>query len=97
MGDQHMRGRAHRRRRLYERDTDTGEVSDRQLPALWRSLPDKAIVPLSDNKTALKNSINSYTAAGSTAGHIGIAWAWYLLSPNFRNLLRRQQIASRRA
>lgn len=42
-----------------------------------------AIVPLSSDKASLKSSIDGYTAAGSTAGHIGLAWAWYLVSPNW--------------
>jgi Flp pilus assembly protein TadG len=42
-----------------------------------------SILPLSTNRTALKNSIDAYTAAGSTAGHIGLASAWYMVSPNF--------------
>ena len=41
------------------------------------------ITPLSSNKTALQNAINSLTPAGSTAGQIGVAWGWYLVSPNF--------------
>jgi Flp pilus assembly protein TadG len=40
-------------------------------------------VPLSSDKTLLKNRIDSLTAAGSTAGQIGLAWGWYLVSPNF--------------
>ncbi|MBI1326830.1 MAG: VWA domain-containing protein [Alphaproteobacteria bacterium] len=41
------------------------------------------IVPLTSNKTTLHNSINNLVAAGSTAGHIGTAWGWYMVSPNF--------------
>lgn len=41
------------------------------------------IVPLSNDKTALRQQIRQLDAGGSTAGHVGIAWAWYLLSPNF--------------
>jgi hypothetical protein len=44
------------------------------------------IAPLSDNKTQLKSSVDALAAGGSTGGHIGIAWAWYLLSPNFSYL-----------
>lgn len=40
-------------------------------------------VPLSSDKTALKASIDTYTATGSTAGQIGLAWGWYLVSPNW--------------
>jgi Flp pilus assembly protein TadG len=39
--------------------------------------------PLSSDKTALKASIDSMNATGTTAGHIGTAWTWYSLSPNW--------------
>ena len=41
------------------------------------------LVPLTNNKSALHASISAMTANGSTAGHLGTAWAWYALSPNF--------------
>ncbi len=41
------------------------------------------IRPLISNKTTLKADIDNLSAAGSTGGHIGMAWAWYMLSPNF--------------
>lgn len=41
------------------------------------------ITPLTDKKADLKNVIRSLAAGGSTAGHIGTAWAWYLLSQNW--------------
>lgn len=44
------------------------------------------ITPLSSDKTALKNSLSVLTASGSTGGQIGIAWGWYMLSPNFAYL-----------
>ncbi|MBS0270486.1 MAG: VWA domain-containing protein, partial [Proteobacteria bacterium] len=43
-------------------------------------------VPLSSDKTALLAKINGLATAGSTAGHIGTAWAWYMLSPNWGSL-----------
>ncbi len=45
-----------------------------------------AITPLSDDATDLKNKINNLSAAGGTAGHLGTAWAWYMLSPNWSSL-----------
>ncbi|MFZ5668310.1 MAG: pilus assembly protein TadG-related protein [Pseudomonadota bacterium] len=42
-----------------------------------------AIMPLSTDRAALKARIDGLAAAGSTAGHIGLAWGWYLVSPNF--------------
>jgi hypothetical protein len=41
------------------------------------------MIPLSSNRTLLKNRIDSLIAEGSTAGQIGLAWGWYLVSPNF--------------
>ena len=43
-------------------------------------------MPLTNDKTALLNKIKNLTAAGSTAGHLGTAWAWYTLSPNWNTL-----------
>mgnify|MGYP000648694280 CR=1 FL=1 len=51
--------------------------------ATYNACPTPTIMPLSSNKTALHNSINALQAAGSTAGHIGVAWGWYMISPNF--------------
>jgi len=48
--------------------------------------PINQIMPLTNNKDALKASIDSFTAGGSTAGHIGTAWAWYMLSPKWAYL-----------
>ncbi len=45
--------------------------------------PTAQIVPLSTDKTSLKATIAGLTATGSTAGHIGLAWGWYMVSPNF--------------
>jgi Flp pilus assembly protein TadG len=46
----------------------------------------QTIMPLSTNKTALHGLAGSLTAGGSTAGHLGLAWAWYMLAPNFGSL-----------
>lgn len=43
----------------------------------------KEIQPLTSNRTTLHNLVNGLTVAGSTAGQIGLAWAWYMISPNF--------------
>jgi hypothetical protein len=41
---------------------------------------------LSSSAGSLKSKIDQMSAGGSTAGQIGIAWAWYALSPNFASL-----------
>lgn len=48
--------------------------------------PGAAIVPLTTDKARLASTVDSLTASGSTAGHIGTAWAWYLLSPKWANV-----------
>jgi hypothetical protein len=44
------------------------------------------ILPLTTNTTTINARINALTAAGGTAGHLGTAWGWYMLSPNFASL-----------
>lgn len=49
--------------------------------------PSRVIMPLSSTKSALEAHVAGLTAAGSTAGHLGLAWAWYMISPNFNSTL----------
>jgi hypothetical protein len=44
------------------------------------------IRPLSSAKDTLKSQINAMSPVGSTAGHLGIAWAWYMLSPKWNSI-----------
>jgi len=41
------------------------------------------IMPLSSSRSSLHQSLRSLDAEGSTGGHIGVAWGWYMISPNF--------------
>ncbi len=45
-----------------------------------------SIQPLSNDKVMLKRRIDKLAIAGSTAGQMGTAWAWYLLSPKWNSL-----------
>ncbi|HWV82120.1 MAG TPA: pilus assembly protein TadG-related protein [Hyphomicrobiaceae bacterium] len=45
-----------------------------------------AIVPLSDDKDILRSTVEGYTDGGTTAGHLGTAWGWYLLSPEWAGI-----------
>ncbi len=45
-----------------------------------------AMIPLSSDKAALHTLINKMAPGSSTAGHLGTAWAWYALSPNFNSI-----------
>jgi Putative Flp pilus-assembly TadE/G-like/von Willebrand factor type A domain len=51
--------------------------------------PNAAVVALTDDKKMLISEVTDttkYAADGSTAGHLGTAWAYYLLSPNWQNI-----------
>lgn len=42
-----------------------------------------AVVPLTSDKVLLKQAIDRLVSGGDTAGHLGVAWAWYVLSPRW--------------
>lgn len=44
------------------------------------------VLPLTSSKTTLLSKVDGLATAGSTAGHIGTAWAWYMLAPNWSSL-----------
>jgi hypothetical protein len=69
--------------------TDTAPSTTKlgyNYPASGNACITATIMPLSTNRTTLHSVVDGLTDAGSTAGHIGVAWAWYLLSPNFSYL-----------
>lgn len=45
-----------------------------------------AVVPLTDSISTLTTAINGLTTNGVTAGHLGAAWSWYLLSPDWNSV-----------
>jgi Flp pilus assembly protein TadG len=51
------------------------------------SCPSSEVVPLSNDVEELHDEIDDMQANGMTAGHLGIAWAWYLLSPDWSDVL----------
>lgn len=55
----------------------------RNYPSTGNPCLSSAIMPLSTDRAALKSRIDGLSAAGSTAGHIGLAWGWYMVSPTF--------------
>ena len=73
-----------------ERATDTYNdkppsttLIGRNYPTSANPCPTVSIQPLTSNKTTLHNLADDLPAAGSTAGHLGLAWGWYMVSPNF--------------
>ena len=48
--------------------------------------PASSVEPLTSEPARLKAAINDLVADGLTAGHIGVAWAWYLISPEWSSV-----------
>lgn len=49
--------------------------------------PSATLVPLTADRTKLNNTINAFVADGGTGGHMGIQWAWYMLSDKWKNVV----------
>ena len=43
-------------------------------------------LPLTDSRADLKAYVNDLNDFGGTAGHMGVAWGWYLLDPKWENI-----------
>jgi Flp pilus assembly protein TadG len=70
----------------------TAATGQSHMPSAYMC-PDSPIHPLDGNATSVKNAIDGLQRSsiaslysGNTAGHLGIAWAWYLISPNWTNV-----------
>ncbi|MEM6461247.1 MAG: pilus assembly protein [Pseudomonadota bacterium] len=48
---------------------------------------DAALVPLTSDMTTLTDAIDGLVAEGSTAGHVGLQWGWYTISPNWADYM----------
>lgn len=69
--------------------TDASPASQRvglNYPSSANECPGASIVPLTTDANYLNGRISNLQAAGSTAGQIGLAWGWYMLSPNWASL-----------
>ncbi|MGZ9098620.1 MAG: ubiquitin-activating E1 FCCH domain-containing protein [Brevundimonas sp.] len=58
----------------------------RHYPNIDGTCIDDTILPLSSNAATIKSRIDDFEVSGSTAGQIGIAWGWYMVSPNWNSL-----------
>ncbi|WP_439477278.1 ubiquitin-activating E1 FCCH domain-containing protein [Brevundimonas sp.] len=58
----------------------------RHYPNISGTCIGNTILPLSSDTATIKSRIDDFVAAGSTAGQIGIAWGWYMVSPNWNTL-----------
>jgi Flp pilus assembly protein TadG len=63
---------------------------DALVPEPGGTCPTATIVPLTglSKATDITDEISAFTSGGSTAGHIGAAWAWYLVSPNWASVFK---------
>jgi len=48
--------------------------------------PSAEFVPLTKTRDTLKTAIDAFGTGGTTAGQLGTAFAWYMLSPNWANI-----------
>jgi Flp pilus assembly protein TadG len=80
----------------YERRSPANQATD-NLPSGMDALliaedvtnkycPTAKVIAMTDDKATLKNEVKNYTTGGYTAGHLGTAWAYYLLSPNWATI-----------
>lgn len=58
----------------------------RNYPDINGNCLGSTIQPLSTSISGIKANIDALAVSGSTAGQIGIAWGWYMVSPNFGSL-----------
>jgi Flp pilus assembly protein TadG len=61
-------------------------LAGRVYPASNNPCVASTILPLTPDKTVLRAKVDALTISGSTAGQIGMAWGWYMISPNFAYL-----------
>ncbi|MBU1212301.1 MAG: hypothetical protein KJ587_13645 [Alphaproteobacteria bacterium] len=70
-----------------EKFTDAAPTGINKLGAKnSTSCPSSKVQPMTDDKALLKSQIDGYKASGATAGHLGAAWAWYLVSPVWKSI-----------
>ena len=87
-------GCVYERRSLADQPSEAPAVGARSLKARsdlgGRSIqacPSNAtIVALTESKSTLWSAVDAYRDGGTTAGHLGTAWAWYLVSPEWSSL-----------
>ena len=58
--------------------------SDGKCMVAGRELP--KVIPLTSDKATLTNFFDTCSVGGATPGHIGTAWAWYMISPEWSSI-----------
>lgn len=66
-----------------EASTDDGPVLAPVSADSRAYCPDAVVMPLTNKAKPLKAAVDGFEAKGYTAGHIGVGWAYYMLSPKW--------------
>jgi Flp pilus assembly protein TadG len=66
--------------------SDASSWVGRHYPNIGGTCIGDTILPLSSDAATIRSRIDAFAASGSTAGQIGIAWGWYMVSPNWNSL-----------
>ena len=66
-------------------DGDDDPTNDLDALDVRTVCPGSVIQPLTDDLDQIKASLDGYVAEGITAGHVGMQFAWYLVSEKWRN------------
>jgi hypothetical protein len=75
-----------------ERTTDAAPGPGSHVGAVYNTTghcvqpASNSVLPLSGDRNALMEKLSALTAAGGAAGHLGLAWGWYALSPAWRDV-----------
>ncbi len=72
--------------RGYSQAISNSPSSSGALSTSYQSCQASVPIPLTDDKELLNAHVSSLVAGGGTAGHIGLAWGWYLISPNWSSI-----------
>jgi len=70
---------------MVNRDLLLGDFATRMRS---RACPAAAVMPLTADARKLSAAIDGFVAEGGTGGHIGVQWAWYMLSDKWGGVMR---------
>ena len=66
--------------------TDAAPGSGAWMAYETTSCNSATLTPLTDHQGTLISAVSTLPTSGATAGHLGIAWAWYLISPEWSSI-----------
>ena len=66
--------------------TDAAPGTNRWIKYETTDCNSATLTPLTYTQGHVISAIETLPTSGSTAGHLGIAWAWYLISPNWSSI-----------